>query len=102
MRGEVVERAEQAAAIEGVWSPRIVEQMNDMHVKVVRAHGAFVWHEHPDTDELFIVLGGRLRIELEGRASLPPAICSSCPAASATGRWRSRSVACSCSSRRAP
>ena len=38
-----------------------------MHVKVVRAHGEVVWHEHADTDELFIVLEGALRIELPDR-----------------------------------
>jgi len=69
MRGEVVNLSAKAAAIEGVWSPRIVDQINDLHVKVVRAHGEFVWHEHPETDELFIVLEGRLRIELADRAA---------------------------------
>ena len=44
------------------WSPKIVAQMNDYHFKVVKVQGEFVWHDHPDTDEVFIVLNGKLEI----------------------------------------
>ena len=44
------------------WSPRIIAQMNDYHFKVVKVQGEFVWHDHADTDEVFVVLNGRLEI----------------------------------------
>ena len=50
------------------WEPKVVAQMNDVHFKVARIHGAFIWHSHPETDEAFLVLDGHLRIELRGRA----------------------------------
>lgn len=46
----------------GHWSPKIVAQMNDYHFKVVKVQGEFVWHDHPETDEVFLVLHGRLEI----------------------------------------
>jgi mannose-6-phosphate isomerase-like protein (cupin superfamily) len=49
------------------WSPKIVAEANGWQVKVVKADGEFVWHDHPETDELFQVLAGRLRIRLDGR-----------------------------------
>ena len=42
------------------WSPKIVAQMNDDHFKLVKFQGEFVWHEHKDTDEVFIVLDGEM------------------------------------------
>lgn len=39
--------------------------MNDYDVRVVKAHGEFTWHSHPDTDELFLVVGGSLTIRME-------------------------------------
>ncbi len=49
------------------WSPRIVAQMNDCDVMVVRLEGEFVWHKHPETDDFFFVLEGELDIELRDR-----------------------------------
>lgn len=46
------------------WSPKIIAQMNDYHLKVVKVLGDFVWHSHADTDEVFFVLRGELRIDL--------------------------------------
>lgn len=63
----VVDFAEKLATFEEHWSPKIVGQVNDLHVKVVKILGEFVWHQHDDTDETFIVLAGRLTIRLEGR-----------------------------------
>ena len=45
------------------WSPKIVAQMNDYHFKIVKVQGEFVWHSHPETDEVFIVLKGPLEIQ---------------------------------------
>ncbi|KAB1989009.1 cupin domain-containing protein [Streptomyces triticiradicis] len=47
-----------------LWSPRIVAQFNDYDVRVAKFHGEYVWHAHQDTDELFLVVAGRLVIHL--------------------------------------
>jgi len=44
------------------WSPKIIAQMNDYHFKVVKVQGEFVWHDHHETDEVFLVLKGQLEI----------------------------------------
>lgn len=45
------------------WSPKVVAEMNDYQFKLVKLEGDFVWHDHQDTDETFIVLKGSLRID---------------------------------------
>jgi mannose-6-phosphate isomerase-like protein (cupin superfamily) len=45
------------------WSPRIIAQMNDYHFKLVKIQGEFIWHHHADTDEVFYVVHGEMRIE---------------------------------------
>ncbi len=55
------------------WSPRVIAEMNDYQFKVVRLQGEFIWHDHPDTDETFIVLEGCLKIDLpDGHVELRP------------------------------
>jgi mannose-6-phosphate isomerase-like protein (cupin superfamily) len=62
-----VNLAGKLALFEDLWGPRIVGRMNDYKLQVVRLQGEFVWHSHADTDELFLVLGGRLVIQLRDR-----------------------------------
>jgi mannose-6-phosphate isomerase-like protein (cupin superfamily) len=57
-----------AAALGELWSPRVIAAVDDAYVKVARVHGEFIWHAHENEDELFFILKGRLRIELEGAA----------------------------------
>jgi len=47
------------------WQPKVVAEMNDYQFKLVRLAGDFIWHEHAQTDETFIVIEGRLRIDFE-------------------------------------
>jgi len=47
------------------WSPKVIAEMNDYQFKLAKIHGEFVWHNHLDTDEVFIVLSGQMKIELE-------------------------------------
>jgi mannose-6-phosphate isomerase-like protein (cupin superfamily) len=55
------------------WSPRTVATLNDYDVRVVRAHGEFARHSHPETDEVFLVLSGQLTIRLDdGEVVLGP------------------------------
>jgi mannose-6-phosphate isomerase-like protein (cupin superfamily) len=49
------------------WQPHRLTSMNDYDVKIVKIHGEFVWHTHPDTDELFLVISGELVIQLRDR-----------------------------------
>jgi len=60
----VVDLAETCARFTDAWSPKIVGDVNDMHVKVVKLRGEFVWHHHDAEDELFFVFSGRLRMQL--------------------------------------
>jgi mannose-6-phosphate isomerase-like protein (cupin superfamily) len=49
------------------WKPKKIAAVNDYDVKLVKLLGEFVWHDHADTDELFLVLSGRLTIQLRDR-----------------------------------
>jgi mannose-6-phosphate isomerase-like protein (cupin superfamily) len=60
----VVDLAETFGRFADTWSPKIVGDVNDMHVKVVKLRGEFVWHHHDAEDELFLVVAGRLRMQL--------------------------------------
>jgi mannose-6-phosphate isomerase-like protein (cupin superfamily) len=62
---DVVNLAERFGRFTDHWSPKIVAEVNDMHVKVVKLSGEFVWHHHDDEDELFWVVEGRLRIRFQ-------------------------------------
>jgi mannose-6-phosphate isomerase-like protein (cupin superfamily) len=55
-----------AASLVELWSPRVVGEVDDVYIKVAKLHGSLAWHSHDDEDELFLVLKGRLMIELEG------------------------------------
>ena len=49
------------------WSPKIIAELNGQQVKVAKLKGEFVWHKHDEEDELFLVLKGKLKIELRDR-----------------------------------
>ncbi|KYH45585.1 cupin domain-containing protein [Branchiibius sp. NY16-3462-2] len=73
MSGPVVDLAEKFDLFSEHWSPKLVATLNDYDVKVVRIKGDFVWHTHEDTDELFVVIEGRLTIQLrDGDVELGP------------------------------
>ena len=50
------------------WQPKVIAEMNDYQFKLVRLAGDFIWHDHQDTDETFIVLEGKLRIDFRDGA----------------------------------
>lgn len=62
-----VNLAEKLALFTEHWQPRTVAQFNGHDIMVVKAKGEFVWHDHADTDDLFLVLKGRLTIQLRDR-----------------------------------
>jgi mannose-6-phosphate isomerase-like protein (cupin superfamily) len=63
----VVNLAEKLAKITEHWSPKIIARMNDYHFKLVKFQGEFVWHDHRDTDEVFIVLEGEMVMHFRGK-----------------------------------
>jgi mannose-6-phosphate isomerase-like protein (cupin superfamily) len=60
--------AEKLGLIRDQWQPRVVAEMNDYQFKLVKLQGDFVWHQHADTDETFVVIEGVLRIDLRDGA----------------------------------
>ncbi len=55
------------------WKPKVIAEMNDYQFKIVKLEGDFVWHDHQDTDETFIVLEGDLRIDFrDGAVTIGP------------------------------
>lgn len=58
---EKVNLAQKFSLFQEHWSPKIVGELNDFHVKLVKVQGEFVWHHHETEDELFLIVKGRLR-----------------------------------------
>ncbi|EPN4463195.1 cupin domain-containing protein [Pseudomonas aeruginosa] len=70
---QAINFAANLALFDDRWQPRVIAQMNDYQFKLVKIEGDFVWHTHADTDETFIVLAGRLRIDFrDGAVHLGP------------------------------
>jgi mannose-6-phosphate isomerase-like protein (cupin superfamily) len=70
---EKVDLEQKLSLFDEPWQPKIVAELNDAYVKVVKLEGEFVWHHHDDEDELFWVVSGRLRMELrDGAVVLEP------------------------------
>jgi mannose-6-phosphate isomerase-like protein (cupin superfamily) len=65
-RYEPVGVTEALAQVTEHWTPRVVGRVNDQYIKVAKLLGELVWHAHDDEDEMFLVVYGRLRIQLEG------------------------------------
>ena len=61
---EIVSLVEKLGSFQDCWSPKIVGELNDSFVKLVKLKGEFVWHHHANEDELFLVVRGRMRIGL--------------------------------------
>ena len=71
MKHTAINLREKLGSFDEHWSPRVVAEMNDYQFKLAKLQGEFVWHDHKDTDEVFVVLEGELVIELrDGEVSL--------------------------------
>jgi mannose-6-phosphate isomerase-like protein (cupin superfamily) len=62
MERKAINLADKLGKFSEHWSPKIVARMNDYEFKLVKFQGEFVWHDHPDTDEVFLVLDGEMTI----------------------------------------
>ncbi|MCB0166553.1 MAG: cupin domain-containing protein [Anaerolineae bacterium] len=71
MSYEAINIQEKLGQFSEQWSPKIVAQLNDYHFKLAKIQGDFVWHDHPETDEVFIVIDGEMSIDFrDGRVEL--------------------------------
>jgi mannose-6-phosphate isomerase-like protein (cupin superfamily) len=61
----VVSPRQVSAGLTELWSPRVVGEVDDAYIKVAKVQGSLAWHSHENEDELFFILKGRLRIEME-------------------------------------
>ena len=64
---EAINLAQKFSLFDDYWSPKVVGELNDFHVKLVKVKGEFVWHHHDNEDEMFLVVKGRLLIRLRDR-----------------------------------
>jgi mannose-6-phosphate isomerase-like protein (cupin superfamily) len=64
---DAINLAEKLAKFSEHWSPRVVAEMNDYQFKLVKLQGDFVWHEHKDTDEVFLVIKGEMQVGFRDR-----------------------------------
>ncbi|XXF78090.1 cupin domain-containing protein [Myxococcaceae bacterium GXIMD 01537] len=64
---DVINIQDKLALFKDHWSPRIVGELNGQYIKLAKFSGEFVWHDHAEEDELFLVVKGTLRIRLEDR-----------------------------------
>lgn len=65
---EKVTLMEKFASFTEYWRPKIVGELNGQEVKIVKFKGEFVWHQHEEADEMFLVWRGRMRVEFRDRA----------------------------------
>jgi len=73
MTGQPINLARKLSLFDALWSPKIVGSYNGNDLLVVKLKGEFVWHAHPDTDDFFLVLKGRLTIRMrDGDVTLEP------------------------------
>jgi len=67
MKNIAINLGEKLSQFSEHWSPRVVAEMNDYQFKLAKFHGDFIWHSHPDTDEVFIVLEGLMTLEFRDK-----------------------------------
>jgi len=68
---DAVNFIEKFSKFDDLWSPRVVAELNDYQFKLAKIEGEFVWHDHQDTDEAFIVIDGSMSIEFrDGKVDL--------------------------------
>lgn len=69
MKGEPINLAAKLAGFSERWAPRVVAEMNDLQFKLVKLQGEFVWHDHKETDEAFLVLSGEMEVGFRDRTA---------------------------------
>ncbi|MCP3796351.1 MULTISPECIES: cupin domain-containing protein [Paenibacillus] len=73
MNYQIINLNEKLSKFNEHWSPKVIGEMNDYQFKLVKIDGDFVWHDHQDTDEVFIVLEGEMFIDFrDGQVKISP------------------------------
>lgn len=73
MTHQAINFAQKLSLFNDHWKPRVIAELNDYQFKLAKIEGDFIWHDHPDTDEAFIVISGELRIDFrDGSVTLNP------------------------------
>lgn len=67
---EKINLAQKFSLFQDHWSPKVVADLNDSFIKLAKVEGEFVWHQHEDQDELFIIVKGRLRMKFRDGETL--------------------------------
>jgi mannose-6-phosphate isomerase-like protein (cupin superfamily) len=67
MPSDAINLADKLAKFSEQWSPRVIAEMNDYQFKLVKLQGEFVWHDHQDTDEVFLVIKGEMQVGFRDR-----------------------------------
>jgi mannose-6-phosphate isomerase-like protein (cupin superfamily) len=67
---ETISLADKFASFHEVYKPKIIGEVNDTHIKVVKLKGEFVWHHHDNEDEMFLVMKGTLRMKFRDHESV--------------------------------
>ena len=67
MNNQPINIEQKFALLAEKWQPKVIAEMNDYQFKIVKLEGDFVWHKHQGTDETFLVIEGRLRIDFRDR-----------------------------------
>jgi mannose-6-phosphate isomerase-like protein (cupin superfamily) len=68
MNYQAINLAQKFGLFDEQWQPKVIAEMNDYQFKIVKLKGDFVWHDHKDTDETFMVIDGVLRIDFRDGA----------------------------------
>ena len=73
MQHHAINLAQKLSLFAEHWQPKVIAEMNDYQFKIVKIKGDFIWHDHRDTDETFLVLEGTLRIDFrDGHVRVGP------------------------------
>lgn len=71
MKHEVINLQSKLKLFPEFWTPKVIAQINNYHIKLVKIKGDFVWHKHDDTDEMFFVISGKMVIHFrDGKVEL--------------------------------
>ena len=95
MTYEAINFGKKFALFDEQWQPKVVAEMNDYQFKIVKLQGDFIWHDHKDTDETFMVIEGELRIDFrDGMVWVAAGEMFASQSASSTSRTPSRRSSC--------
>ena len=73
MRYDAINLAQKFSLLTEQWQPKVIAEMNDYQFKIAKLQGDFIWHDHKDTDETFLVIYGKLRIDFrDGAVEIGP------------------------------